>query len=50
MKKMQEKSKTYKEKHKLPRKPSHMDGDIKFQPQKGSNQDTRFFNAKDNTP
>jgi hypothetical protein len=37
-------------KHKLPLKPSHMHGNIKFQPQEGSSQDTRFLNAKDNTP
>jgi hypothetical protein len=37
-------------KHKLPLKPSHMDGNIKFQPQEGSNQDMRFLNAKDNSP
>jgi hypothetical protein len=36
--------------HKLPLNPSHMDGNIKFQTQECSNQDTRFLNAKDHAP
>jgi hypothetical protein len=36
--------------HKLPLKSSHMHGNIKFQTQEGSNQNSRFLNAKDRTP
>jgi hypothetical protein len=62
MKKMQEKSKIYKiqdkastllepkAKQKLSLKPSHVDGNTKFQTQEGSKKSTRFLNAKDHTP
>jgi hypothetical protein len=35
---------------KLPLKPSHVDGNTKFQTQEGSKKRTRFLNAKDHTP
>jgi hypothetical protein len=36
--------------HKLPIKPSHMNGNIKFQTQEGSKKSTRILNVKDHTP
>jgi hypothetical protein len=36
--------------HKRPLKPSHMSGKYQVLNSKGSNQDTRFLNAKDHTP
>jgi hypothetical protein len=62
MKKMQEKAKyttiqgkastppQTKAKHKLPLKPSHVDGKHKVPTQEGSKKSTRFLNAKDHTP
>jgi hypothetical protein len=53
MKKMQEKSKKIqytRQKNQLPLKPSHMDGKHQIsQTQEGSNQTTRFLNAKEHT-
>jgi hypothetical protein len=39
-----------KAKQKLPLKPSHVDGNTKFQTQEGNKKSTRFLNAKDHTP
>jgi hypothetical protein len=62
MKKMPKKCKAYniqekaptppqpKANHKLPLKPSNVDGITKFQTQEGSKKSTRFLNAKNRTP